>query len=71
MQQFIKTLQGAWFLILFIGSLILWYGTVTNQLKQLEATNIEQDNVLIELMKMKTDVEVIKTKVDLIYTRVK
>lgn len=70
MKQFIKTLRDTWFLIVFIGGLVLWYGTVTNQLKAIEAKDNEQDNALIELMKMKTDLEIIKTKVDLIYKKI-
>lgn len=71
MKKFIETIQEVWFIIIFIGGLILWYGSVTNQLKQIEAKDNEQDLILQQLMSMKTDVAVIKTNVEFLKERIK
>lgn len=70
MRKFITELSKVWYLLAFVIAIILWYGSVNYRLNSVEAKQTENEKTLIELMKIKTDVEVIKSKVDFIYQRV-
>jgi len=71
MEKIIHTLKDTWFIIIFIGGCIIWYANVSYRLTAIEAKAQEQNTALIELMKMKTDVEIIKVNVDFIKAKIK
>ena len=71
MKNFIHTIKDSWVIIAFLCAMVLWYGTVNSRISALEAKAQEQNDALVQLMQIKTDIEVVKAKVDFIYNKVK
>lgn len=63
MDNFVKTLKEAWFLIAFIVFMVLWYGSVNTRLEAVETKQLEQQAILDKINQLVIDVAVIKNDV--------
>lgn len=63
MADLLTQIKDKWFIIVFIGGLILWYGDTNARLNAVEAKQDEQVNIIADITQLKIDVAVVKDNV--------
>lgn len=63
MGEVFAQIKDKWFIIMFIASMILWYGNTNNRLNTVEAAQEEQEDIADDIVSLKIDMAVVKSSV--------
>lgn len=71
MDKILEQLKNAWFILVFIGAVLIWYANTNARLTAVEAKQQADEVTLSQVGELQIDIAVIKTNVEYIKEKVK